>query len=367
MRSIGFNNVTIGFMVAIYSAVMLMVDTPSGILADRWSRKGVLILASICLALSALAGGLSHGIGLYLVCTVLWGIFFACYSGMYDSIIYDVLEEETGGRFYDHFLGRVQLLDSIGLVISSLAGALIAAHTSLRFVYFLTIPFVLVSIVTLAKFKEPMLHRQHAVVPLPKQLKATLGAITSSRSVLAIVMVLVLRYTIVFCIYEFSQLWLIALGLPTAYFGIANAALLSSIGVGGVLVSRLKLSRHIRILPLLGLMLLSSSGLIFLRSTVGIVISQFLFAASLVSIYIIFSRLLHDNLPSQIRAGASSATSTLGRFTVIPMALLIGFISQKYSIYAAGFVLLVLAILMTVLILLVSRRNNYSGLEPAEV
>src|SRR5438552_2731491 len=75
MRSIGFDNTAIGFMVAVYSAVMLMVDTPSGILADRWSRKGVLMLASISLGLSALAGGLSHGISLYLVCAVLWGIF----------------------------------------------------------------------------------------------------------------------------------------------------------------------------------------------------------------------------------------------------------------------------------------------------
>src|SRR5690242_12792517 len=94
MRTIGFDNTEIGLMVAVYSAVMLMVDTPSGILADRWSRKGVLILASISMCLSALAGGLSHGIGLYLVCAILWGVFFACYSGMYDSIVYDTVSEE---------------------------------------------------------------------------------------------------------------------------------------------------------------------------------------------------------------------------------------------------------------------------------
>lgn len=364
MRSIGFNNATIGIMVAVYSVVMLAVDTPSGILADRWSRKGVLILASICLAFSALAGGLSHGVRTYLVCAVLWGVFYACYSGMYDSILYDTLAEEAGNKLYDHFLGRIQLLDSIGLVISSILGALIAAHSSLRLVYFLTIPFVLLSVIALIKFEEPVLHKQHSVIPLSQQLKDTFKAIAGSRYMLSIVLILILRSAIIFCIYEFAQLWLLALNTPTAYFGIANAALLSSVGVGGILVSRLKLSRHIRMLPMLVLMLLSSLGLIYFRNIVGIVVSQFLFASSLISIYVIFSRLLHDMLPSSIRAGASSATNSLGRLAVIPMALLIGFVSQKYSIYKAAYILFVLAILITIFILLVSRRNNYTGLEP---
>jgi hypothetical protein len=116
--------------------------------------------------------------------------------------------------------------------------------------------------------------------------------------------------------------------------------------------------------PLLILMLLSSLGLIFLRNTFGVVASQFIFASSLVSVYVIFSRLLHNTLPSSIRAGASSATNTLGRFAVIPIALLIGFISQKYSIYKAAYVLFVLAVLITIFIMSVSRRNGRTGLEP---
>jgi len=187
MRSIGFTNTDIGFMVAVYSAVMLLVDTPSGILADRWSRKGVLMLASVCLALSAIAGGLSHGIGGYLICAVLWGIFFACYSGMYDSIIYDTLSETAPGHdLYDRYYGRIQFLDSLGLVISSLIGGYIAARTNLRAVYFLTVPIALLPVAALARFKEPSLHKQGIVPTLPKQLKATLKAITTNRSLLPV-------------------------------------------------------------------------------------------------------------------------------------------------------------------------------------
>src|ERR1700733_15307254 len=71
MRSIGFDDAGIGIMVAFYSAIMLLVETPSGILADRWSRKGVLIIGSFLLAGSSLGGGVSHGVAMYLVAAAL--------------------------------------------------------------------------------------------------------------------------------------------------------------------------------------------------------------------------------------------------------------------------------------------------------
>jgi MFS family permease len=49
MRQIGFDDAGIGVMVAAYCALMVIAETPTGILADRWSRKGVLVLARLAL------------------------------------------------------------------------------------------------------------------------------------------------------------------------------------------------------------------------------------------------------------------------------------------------------------------------------
>jgi MFS family permease len=365
MRSIGFDNTAIGFMIAVYSAVMLIVETPSGILADRWSRKGVLMLASICLSVSALVGGLSHGISSYLICAVLWGIFFACYSGMYDSIIYDTIAESApDSKLFDYLYGRVQLLDSAGLVLSSLAGALIATSINLRASYFLTIPFVLIPIIALMQFKEPTLHKQQVVIPLQGQIGITLQAVVRNRSLLPVIIVLILRSIVIYCIYEFAQLWLLALHTPTAYYGIANAVLLSSIGLGGILVSRLQLSRYNHVLLTLVTILFGCLGLIIFRSTVNIVGSGSIFASGLISINIIFSRILHDNLSPSIRAGAASATNTMGRFLIIPTALLFGYASQRFTIYKAAFILFGLTVVMSLFVVVVANRNNRTGLEP---
>jgi MFS family permease len=52
MVSIGFNNESIAFMVAVYAAMSVLMEVPSGVLADRWSRKGVLALGALCLTIA---------------------------------------------------------------------------------------------------------------------------------------------------------------------------------------------------------------------------------------------------------------------------------------------------------------------------
>lgn len=364
MQRIGFDNTGIGFMVALYSVVMLVVETPSGILADRWSRKGVLILASICLALSGVVGGSSHSPSTYLICAVFWGAFFACYSGMYDTMVYDsIAEQAPGNKLFDYLYGRIQFMDSAGLVVGGLAGGLIGQVVNLRTDYFLSVPLALIPVAALLYFKEPRLHKLHAVVPITRQIKDTFRAVLRKRSLVPVLMVLITRGVIIYCIYEFSQLWLLALHTQTAYYGVANAILLVSVGLGGVMADRLHLSRFVPMLATLGFIIIGAIGLIVLRTTAWVVLAQLAFATGLISVYVIFSRVLHDNLAPSIRAGAASATSTIGRFFIIPTALLLGYISQKYSVYTAAYILLALALVMSGFVIMVAQRDNRTGLE----
>ncbi|QQS18853.1 hypothetical protein IPL68_02215 [Candidatus Saccharibacteria bacterium] len=48
-----------------------------------------------------------------------------------------------------------------------------------------------------------------------------------------VVISLVLKSTVLFMMFEFAQLWLIALEAPTGFFGFAGALLYAAIGFGG--------------------------------------------------------------------------------------------------------------------------------------
>src|SRR5437660_9155644 len=142
MSGIGFDAASVGLMAAAYAAVVPILEVPSGILADRWSRRGVLIFASVALVLNALVGGLSTNVPAYIVSAMLLGVYFAMYSGTVEAIVYDLLFDETGdSALYQKRLGRVHVIDSISLVTSSLAGGWLAELTSARLMYFLSIPF----------------------------------------------------------------------------------------------------------------------------------------------------------------------------------------------------------------------------------
>ena len=49
MTDIGFDNGSVAVMAAAYAAVVPLLEVPSGILADRWSRRGVVLLAQAAL------------------------------------------------------------------------------------------------------------------------------------------------------------------------------------------------------------------------------------------------------------------------------------------------------------------------------
>ena len=50
LSHIGFTAATIGLLAATYAVVVPFLEIPSGILADRWSRRGVLMIADLALA-----------------------------------------------------------------------------------------------------------------------------------------------------------------------------------------------------------------------------------------------------------------------------------------------------------------------------
>jgi MFS family permease len=120
---IGFTTASVGLLAATYAVVVPFLEIPSGILADRWSRRGVLMIADLALAASALVGGISTSVPMYLAAALLLGCYFALQSGTADTIIYDVLVEETGSSDgFERELGRLRLLESTALVSSALAG-----------------------------------------------------------------------------------------------------------------------------------------------------------------------------------------------------------------------------------------------------
>ena len=343
------------------------LEIPSGILADRWSRRGVLMIANVALAGCALVGGLSTNVASYLVSALLLGSYFALQSGTMDSIIYDVLVEETGSsdRFTQE-IGRLRLLEGVALVTSALAGGALAELTSPRLTYFLTVPFVLVSIGVLSRFREPSLHRSEEAQPLRRQIATTYRTLVERGQLRPIVITMVLSALLLQALLEFGPLWMVALAAPAVLYGPQWAGLMSAVGLGGLLVGRITLPRPATLTVVIVVMLGSSLMLTTSRDPAAVIAAQVALALLLVAVSTVLTRLLHDAIPSSIRAGVSSGVSTLTWMTFLPFALAFGLVTRSMGVHAAAWMVVAAtsATCASLLYVAVSLRSTSTTSDP---
>lgn len=342
MIDIGFNTASIGVMVAIMSIVMLAIETPSGVLADRWSRKGVMILGCSALLASGIIAAFSFNEPVYIISSIFWGIYAALYSGTYDSVIYDTTIEEYGdSKKFGYYLGRLKAVEGVSFVVGALSGGFIAGALGMRETYILSLPFILIAFFFLLRFREPQLHKAEVSEPVFRHIRQTFAAVLKAPILLPVVIATVGFGVLQETVFEFGQLWFIAVAAPLVLYGLFSAAVFSSWITGGLLADKIK-SKSATII-LMTTVLLSIICLIFARNYWFVLVIQFVLAICLVALSVILAKKMHDELPSRLRAGSASVVSTLARIILIPGSLLFTIVANDYGLSLATNILLAIA------------------------
>jgi predicted MFS family arabinose efflux permease len=337
MNEIGFDAASVGLMACAYAAVVPILEVPSGILADRCSRRAVLMAADAALAVSALIGGLSQDVPTYILSALVLGIYFALSSGTIDAMIYDTVLEETGDSAeFERYIGRNRLVDSTALVVSALLGGVLAGFAGTRITYLLTVPVVALSIVALQRFSEPQLHRAAEAGSLRAHIRLTYRTLTRRGRLLPIVTLSMLTGVILQVILEFGPLWLVAMAAPGVLYGPYWAGLVSCLGLGGLIAGRIHLGRPSTATAVAVLMVLSGAVLTVSSNLVAVTAAQILLAVLVVAAGIHVTRVLNDAVPSTIRAGVASGVSSLTWMAFLPIALAFGLLTDSHGVHTAG-------------------------------
>ncbi len=155
-------------------------------------------------------------------------------------------------------------------------------------------------------------------------------------------------------IFEFGPLWQLALAVPVGLYGLTNAAVLSAGGVGSWLGARLTLAKPATIVGVAVLLVASSLALVVVKSVVVVILAQGVLVAGGVGVSMVFTRLLHDSLPSAVRAGAASGVSALSSMAFVLFALLFGVVSQHVGVFHAGWMVVGVALLAGALLVTVA-------------
>lgn len=354
MTQIGFDAAAVGVMAAVYAVAVPIFEVPSGVLADRWSRRGVLLLAAIASIVSVTIGGLSQNVATYMVSAVFLGIFFAMQSGTFDAVVYDTVLEETGDSgLFERTIGRVRLVESVALVTSALAGAGIAQVAPLPWTYFLTIAPLVGASVALLVFREPELHKADKSEPLRAQLAVTYRTLLQRGRLRVVMLLLVVGALLMQGMLEFGPLWLVALMVPAVLYGPHWAGLTAALGIGGLLGSQPWLTRRVGAIALAVVGLGCCLALALSRSVWVVVTAQVLLTLVVVAVSIPATRQLHDAVSSSVRAGVASGVGTLTWLAFVPFALVMGFLADRAGIASSGWLLVAVAVIAGILMVVV--------------
>ena len=121
----GLSLAELGFCGAVASGVVVILELPSGILADRIGRKRIFLIALAFMIASCLVFLPARGFTGVTFGFVLYGIYRAFSSGSIEALLIDRQLELHGEGSLHRFMSMMGTADTAGLALGCLAGGLI--------------------------------------------------------------------------------------------------------------------------------------------------------------------------------------------------------------------------------------------------
>ena len=122
----GLTPIQIGVVLAAWSMTAIVLEIPTGALADRVSRRWLLLIAQLIRGVGFLLWFLFPGFWGFLIGLVLWGVKTALVSGTFEALLFDELKAEGREHVYARAIGRAQTGRFLGVMVSALGAAALA-------------------------------------------------------------------------------------------------------------------------------------------------------------------------------------------------------------------------------------------------
>jgi MFS family permease len=122
----GLKPVEITVCLTAWSITSFVLQVPSGVIADRWSRRQILAWAQLVRGIGFLMWLLWPHFWGFFVGLQLWGIKSAFTSGTFEALLYDELKARGTGQDYTRIFGRTRAIQSGGVLLAALGAAVVA-------------------------------------------------------------------------------------------------------------------------------------------------------------------------------------------------------------------------------------------------
>jgi MFS family permease len=325
----GMKPVEISVCLTAWSVTTFLLQVPSGVIADRWSRRHILAWSQLVRAAGFAVWLFDPHFWGFLVGLVLWGVKSAFTSGTFEALLYDELKARGQSADYTRIFGRTRAVQSGGVLLAAL-GAAVAA----RFGYATTLAASLVSI-GLAASAAASLPRAPPAIPAGERdylmhLRLGLAASFREPAVLSILVFSAIVLALGAALEEFWPIFGAKVGLTRAIIALfvgAQNAVEVLVSLIAYRLSGLRARGFYALFALGGLLLAVAAGLF----TPSAMLLLALYSGLMKLVGVVFEGRLQHAIASERRATVGSVKSFLAQIGITALYMSFGPVAEATS------------------------------------
>lgn len=333
---------------AVYSAVVITSEVPTGMMADRWGRRLSMILGSAIAVGAMLTFGLGHSIAVLLASYAMFSVADALFSGADSAILFDTLKGLGRDREFTRWQARELMIGAASTALYTLAGALMLRWVPLE------VPFLVSALLSVTGFvlafalvDPPRVGERHSFARIGTR---AVREILGRRTLLAAALLMALATAAIHTMGITQQPVVLAYGVPVWSLGLFVGAQLAFSALSAAAADRL--GRHMGLVAIFLAMPLVSA-LALLGGIGGSIWLYPMFILPSLGWNVLWpyvSDYIARRVEDQVRATALSVASVLVHLTSVAVLPLFGFavdrrgLDSGLGIAAAGLALSSLAV-----------------------
>lgn len=244
----GFSLVQIGLAETIFHITSLICEIPSGMLADLFGRKKMLVLSQIMGMIGCLIMAVSDGFTGVCLSFVFQAIMYNCASGTGDALAYDSLLLAKEQDRYEKYAANELMIYRIGEGISTLCAG-IALAMGYKPAYYISAAWHVIIIMFTLFLKEVTLEKpeyadENVFVAIYKHFKSSIQFLIDNKQATILMFSNSLVGAIDILLLFFLQSKLSDAGLPNLWLGVVLLVMELGGVIGTRLITRIKSVRY---------------------------------------------------------------------------------------------------------------------------
>lgn len=311
--SVGISPSQIIILGIIAQSSQVLIEVPSSIVADRWSRRKTLMLSSTCMLAAIIIVLSIQTFFSFVVMSLVWACYFAFRSGTINAYVYDLLKEQGEQAQYRKAVSRQTTFELSALLVSSLLASVFVEWGNLLTPYWVTLIPSILAVVLLWRMHDPVIERSG------QSTGTTFHHVKSAVRNIAIKKWLVVVFTALafvtagrFVWYEYYQLYALQQHILPVLFGLMLALIHVGNILGAEFAHRVKNPNTVLTVSLLFL-LVSNVGLAVTSGSVAIILFLVVCFFGSQACSIIFDESLQHQTHSELRATTLSLVGLASR------------------------------------------------------